>query len=154
MFQLSLTKMMTCSELFPTAIRNVAISAVSICSRAGVALSPQLFDLVSYRQIIKSRKGFFSKIFYFYSIRSLLVIISNVPQVTNFQLFFNNILDLIYQTPFPGRHKTYSSLHCCRYSVHDRSRRFPAECPRDQKQNARKPSAAEKRAAILSQEED
>ncbi|PAV61991.1 hypothetical protein WR25_00570 isoform C [Diploscapter pachys] len=50
--QLSLTKMMTCSELFPTAIRNVAISAVSICSRAGVALSPQLFYLADIKLIL------------------------------------------------------------------------------------------------------
>lgn len=45
--QLFLAKYMMVNELYPTAVRNLAVSAVSTMSRIGSMFSPQLFYLVS-----------------------------------------------------------------------------------------------------------
>lgn len=45
--QLFIAKYMMVNELYPTAVRNLAVSAVSTMSRIGSMFSPQLFYLVS-----------------------------------------------------------------------------------------------------------
>ncbi|EFP10276.1 hypothetical protein CRE_27932 [Caenorhabditis remanei] len=45
--QLFIAKYLMVNELYPTAVRNVAVSAVSTMSRIGSMFSPQLFYLVS-----------------------------------------------------------------------------------------------------------
>ncbi|KAK5981645.1 Multispecific organic anion transporter [Trichostrongylus colubriformis] len=43
--QLYIAKFMITNELFPTAIRNIAVSALSVSSRVGTIIAPQLFYL-------------------------------------------------------------------------------------------------------------
>ena len=45
--QLFIAKYMMVNELYPTAVRNLAVSLVSTMSRIGSMFSPQLFYLVS-----------------------------------------------------------------------------------------------------------
>lgn len=46
--QLFIAKYLMVNELYPTAVRNLAVSAVSTMSRVGGMFSPQLFYLVSF----------------------------------------------------------------------------------------------------------
>lgn len=48
--QLFIAKYLMVNELYPTAVRNLAVSAVSTMSRIGSMFSPQLFYLVSLNQ--------------------------------------------------------------------------------------------------------
>uniref|UniRef100_A0A1I7XID0 MFS domain-containing protein n=1 Tax=Heterorhabditis bacteriophora TaxID=37862 RepID=A0A1I7XID0_HETBA len=43
--QLYLAKFMITNELFPTAVRNLAVAALSVSSRIGTIMAPQLFYL-------------------------------------------------------------------------------------------------------------
>ncbi|VDL73429.1 unnamed protein product [Nippostrongylus brasiliensis] len=43
--QLYIAKFMITNELFPTAVRNIAVSALGVSSRLGTILAPQIFEL-------------------------------------------------------------------------------------------------------------
>uniref|UniRef100_A0A183G7T4 MFS domain-containing protein n=1 Tax=Heligmosomoides polygyrus TaxID=6339 RepID=A0A183G7T4_HELPZ len=51
-FQLYTAKFMITNELFPTAVRNIAVSALSVSSRLGTIIAPQLFYLTDILPVL------------------------------------------------------------------------------------------------------
>ncbi|CAD6197653.1 unnamed protein product [Caenorhabditis auriculariae] len=50
--QLYLAKFMITSELFPTAVRNLAVSTLSVSSRVGTIVAPQLFFFATWSPVL------------------------------------------------------------------------------------------------------
>ncbi|EPB74920.1 transporter, major facilitator family protein [Ancylostoma ceylanicum] len=50
--QLYIAKFMITNELFPTAVRNIAVSALSVASRLGTIIAPQLFYLADVLPVL------------------------------------------------------------------------------------------------------
>ncbi|RCN52971.1 hypothetical protein ANCCAN_00967 [Ancylostoma caninum] len=50
--QLYIAKFMITNELFPTAVRNIAVSALSVASRIGTIVAPQLFYLADVLPVL------------------------------------------------------------------------------------------------------
>ncbi|KIH51895.1 hypothetical protein ANCDUO_18009 [Ancylostoma duodenale] len=51
-YTLYIAKFMITNELFPTAVRNIAVSALSVASRLGTIIAPQLFYLADVLPVL------------------------------------------------------------------------------------------------------
>ncbi|CAI5449099.1 unnamed protein product [Caenorhabditis angaria] len=101
--QLFIVKYLMVNELYPTAVRNLAVSAVSTMSRIGSMFSPQLFYLADYADWIPYAVLFGLQIY------DLVVFSIFIPETKGVHL--ENHLPPKNQRIFRGKSRQQSSSH-------------------------------------------